>query len=112
MRRVAGAKITLTVAPKHEEITIGADDEPVSYTPVKEVDSNQFYKDYFEFLVEKDGIKVRVKYFVLVDDYWNLTRETCENMLKGAYGEWKISILSRIDWKHYFATYVGRLMQS
>ena len=97
----------LTVAPKYGAIVVGADDESVSYTPAKEANGRQFYKDYFEFLVEKDSIKARIKYFVLVDDYWNLTRETCENMPKGAYGIWKLSTPFRIDWNRYFDIYLA-----
>jgi hypothetical protein len=99
------AKVTLVSPPKSGKIEY-VDDVPVTYLP------NQNFEGYDSFVlqVEQDGIKVKIKYFILVDYAANLKYITCPETPKGAAGWWKISLNPAPDYTqdiHPLLTYTG-----
>lgn len=82
-----GAKITLLLAPKHGKLILGDKESPDEYFPDKEYSGY----DSFTMQIEKDGIKVKVNYSVIVDYPGELEYIDCSGQPKDSDGIWKIS---------------------
>lgn len=86
-REERGAKYTLVQPPRHGKLLLGGVRDPDEYMPNK----GYLGRDSFVIQAEKDGIKITLRYFVLVDYSANLEHISCPEMPSGSFGHWKIA---------------------